>query len=565
MTHWKTWLALGMIYIIPFLLVFHNLEQVRQYPVANLSVYPWIYLRDDRPLENDERTVEGIFTGDILCGRDGKNLAIDLSQASPWLQSADFAMGNLECVITSRKSNLKMDQEAEATAPILLYGVPQQLMILREAGFDILGVANNHAYDMGVDGFEEMQLYLKQNGIKASGVCGRSGCTDSVIIEQSEELRIAIYSINAISRIEYSNSVENGDRFSVQGWDSYPSLLSTINSLRQSVDAVVVSVHWGREYEPKVSPAQKEIARQLISAGADLVVGHHPHVPQSVEIFSPQDNLSEGVVAYSLGNFAADQQFGDTVEGLVLRAYFDKRGLRALQALLMQSGPRPSLLEIDQAVLLYEKIKPEGRRLAFSCDRENCFEISAQALNALPGSGLFWSGEIDLTGDGKPEKILRQAGSVIVFQDGKEVWRTPQSWRVVDLALGDPDMDGRQEMLLAFWKPDALGVLRSHPFIVGYRGGTYQETWGGSGVSDPILEVELGDVDNDGIEELVVLEQRANKLRAVTVWDWHGWGFSLKWRSPEGNYQDLLVNRNGLHGDTVIWVTNQIYLWDVSN
>jgi hypothetical protein len=94
-------------------------------------------------------------------------------------------------------------------------------------------------------------------------------------------------------------------------------------------------------------------------------------------------------------------------------------------------------------------------------------------------------------------------------------------------------------MMLAFWRPDQSGVLRSHPFIVGYRGGTYQETWGGSGVSDPILEVELGDVDGDGLQELVVLEQRRSGKQTVTVWDWHGWGFSLKWRSQEGRFQNL--------------------------
>ena len=152
-----------------------------------------------------------------------------------------------------------------------------------------------------------------------------------------------------------------------------------------------------------------------------------------------------------------------------------------------------------------------------------------------------------------------------VYQDQKEIWRSPQSWQVVDLDLGDPDADGRNEMMLVFWKPDEFGVLRSHPFIVGYRGGSYHETWGGSGVSDPIQEVELGDVDRDGAQELVVLEQRPNKLQAVAVWDWHGWGFSLKWRSLEGKYEDLRVDQETLHGESLIWVSTQDYSWDISD
>jgi hypothetical protein len=82
--------------------------------------------------------------------------------------------------------------------------------------------------------------------------------------------------------------------------------------------------------------------------------------------------------------------------------------------------------------------------------------------------------------------------------------------------------------------------MRSHPFIVGYRAGAYRVLWGGSAVVDPILEVELGDMDGDGVQELIVLEEMATG-RAVSIWRWHGWGFSLMWRSPPGKYRDLGV------------------------
>jgi hypothetical protein len=113
---------------------------------------------------------------------------------------------------------------------------------------------------------------------------------------------------------------------------------------------------------------------------------------------------------------------------------------------------------------------------------------------------------------------------------------------VVDLALGDPNDDGRGELLLALWKPDAEGVPRSHPFVVGYREGAYRILWGGSAVADPIREVELGDVDGDGVQELIVLEEQGEGLDSVVaVWHWHGWGFSLAWRGPPGRYRDLAL------------------------
>ncbi len=133
------------------------------------------------------------------------------------------------------------------------------------------------------------------------------------------------------------------------------------------------------------------------------------------------------------------------------------------------------------------------------------------------------------------------------IQDGAEAWRSPSDWTVVDVALGDPNQDGRYELLVAFWRDDAAGVPRSQPFIVGYRQGQYRILWGGSPIAEPILEVALGDVDGDGAEDLVVLEAQADAGEAVAeastlaVWRWHGWGFSNVWRSPVGTYRDLVL------------------------
>jgi poly-gamma-glutamate capsule biosynthesis protein CapA/YwtB (metallophosphatase superfamily) len=560
-SHWKAWLVLGLIYFLPFWFVFQTPDQARQYLTTDLSNYPWIYLRGGLPLEPDEKVVDGIFTGDILCGREGKSLDLDLRQAAPWLRAADFAMGNLECAVTSQmmdgEVNPKQDREA---GPYLLYTSPQKLKLLREAGFDILGVANNHAFDLGEAGLTETIWNLHQNGILAAGVCSDRNYKDAMVVKYIGKLRIAIVAVNAISPPNEPVG-SSMSKPSVLEWDSSQLLFTLIQSIRQEVNAVIVYIHWGSEYELKESPAQREIAVQLLSAGADMVVGHHPHVVQGVDVFLAREGWTDGFVAYSLGNFAADQQFGDTAESMVLRAYFDKLGLRAVQALPIKAGASPRLLDMEQASLMFERILPEEKQLIFTCDRDTCQDKS-DSIESLPsGSGLFWSGEADLTGDGIPEQVQRQAGKVIVYQGGEEDWRTPPSWRIEDLALGDPDGDGRLEMMMAFWRADQSGVLRSHPFIVGYRGGTYHETWGGSGVSDPILEVELGDVDHDGAEELVVLEQHSNRKEAVTVWDWHGWGFSLKWRSPEGEYRDLRVRQNQQTRETMIWVAKQAYSW----
>jgi hypothetical protein len=201
--------------------------------------------------------------------------------------------------------------------------------------------------------------------------------------------------------------------------------------------------------------------------------------------------------------------------------------------------------------------QPPPRRLGFACDSQACYPVEAE-VPQTPKQGLFGAGGIDLTGDGVPERVRRVGEQVVIYRDGVEVWRSLPEWQVVDLALGDPNDDGRGELLLVFWKPDAAGVRCSHPFIIGYREGLYRTLWGGSAVRDPIHEVELGDVDGDGVQELIVLEERDDGLeRAVAVWHWHGWGFSLVWRSPGGRYRDLVLIPGGAGHPPIIGVTTE--------
>jgi len=306
---------------------------------------------------------------------------------------------------------------------------------------------------------------------------------------------------------------------------------------------VIVSVHWGYEYELRADPAQRDAVQAMLDTGADLVIGHHPHVVQSSWV------SEDRFVAYSLGNFVFDQQQGETRQGLALRAFFDKQGLRAVQALPVWAGPRPRLMTLDKATSLLARVQPPRseqdelplHRLSFACDGQRCRLVNMpQPLK----TGSFRTGAIDLTGDGVAEQVRLEKQQVIVYHEGIETWRGLPEWRVVDVALGDPNDDGRSELLLALWKPDAAGVPRSHPFIIGYREGAYRILWGGSAVVDPIREVELGDVDDDGMQELILLEERGDGC-AVTVWRWHGWGFSLMWRSPSGRYRDLALSAGG--------------------
>jgi poly-gamma-glutamate capsule biosynthesis protein CapA/YwtB (metallophosphatase superfamily) len=516
----------------------------------DLSVYPWLYLRDGEPLASGESVVELVAVGDVMLGRGVAGEPWPFAAVAPWLRAADLALGNLECVITLEEGDTpRPGRPADPPlGPFRLCAPPSAAGALREAGFDVLGLANNHALDRGPVGLSETASRLQAAGIATVGAGPSPEAALQPIIRQVDGARLAFLAFNAVPDLAEGGATEARAPGEDESWAparwNQAQAVAAIKAAHAQADAVVVSVHWGYEYETRADPAQRDAAQALRDAGADLVIGHHPHVVQGCEVTARPAGCPVGgarFVAYSLGNFVFDQEGEETRHGLALRAFFDADGLRAVQALPIRAGPRPGLMAPDEAASLLARVQPPPRHVGFTCDARACRPV-AMPQTPEEVTGRFWGGEIDLTGDGVPERVRRAGDQVTVYGDGVEVWRSPPEWRVVDLALGDPNDDGRGELLLALWKPDAAGVPRSHPFIVGYRGGIYRTLWGGSAVSEPIHEVELGDVDGDGLQELVVLEEGGDgSERAVAVWRWHGWGFSLIWRSPPGRYRDLAL------------------------
>jgi poly-gamma-glutamate synthesis protein (capsule biosynthesis protein) len=404
--------------------------------------------------------------------------------------------------------------------------------LLSRAGFDIAGLANNHTLDAGPAGLEETIRRLAAVGVIPVGAGIDADAAARPVIQNLKGLQIAFLAFNAVPSPDPPSP-----GWGVAGWEREQALQAVRRASIQA-EAVVVSMHWGYEYEPRADPAQVDLAQALISAGADLVIGHHPHVAQEVIVQKRADGTS-GAAALSLGNFLFDQGLTGTDHGLALRAFFDQDGLRAVQMLPVQAGLRPRLASLEQPLPAVQHIQPRQEMEIYICAQNACAETGTSSKTANL-AGIFHTGQIDLTGDQQMEEVQLKNRRIMVYEKGRLTWESPPEWRILDLALGDPDADGRNDLVVALEKPDAKGVMQSHPFVIGYRGGVYRTVWGGSPVRDPVIEVELEDVNGDGEIELVVLEEeREGKGRAVTVWHWHGWGFSLDWRSPYGQFEDM--------------------------
>ncbi|HEY4490283.1 MAG TPA: CapA family protein [Candidatus Paceibacterota bacterium] len=268
--------------------------------------------KNEIPINQDEdaQTTTLLFVGDIMLSREIEKIVYKeqdplyhFLRTAGLTQSTDISFANLEGSVSVRGVN-QGSEYSFRTHPDLLKG-------LAYAGFDIVSVANNHIFDWGPLAFEDTLMYLKQNAVLPVG--GGENYNEAhkpVKIEKNgETFCFLAYSQFAPEYISNKGSSPTVARL-VEG-DIKDDLMQSGNN---GCGFITVSLHWGNEYEAHPTVDQREIAHVIIDSGANLIIGHHPHVVQDVEEYK------DGVIAYSLGNFIFDQNFSpETREGLIFK------------------------------------------------------------------------------------------------------------------------------------------------------------------------------------------------------------------------------------------------------
>lgn len=218
------------------------------------------------------------------------------------LAGADVVFGNLETQLTPRgvgRNRLARD---------MMRGDPEYALLLRDLGFNVLAVANNHAMQHGPAAFADTVDTLRKAGIEVAGIRGEAPWT-------AKPVRCALPSGVVVGVLAYSfrpRQYGTVDACYAEGVAS--SVLADVGRLRGEVDHVVVSLHWGEEFTTQPSATEVDFARRVIGAGAALLLGHHPHVVRPVVLDG------SGCIAYSLGNAASDMIWQPTFrQGIVLR------------------------------------------------------------------------------------------------------------------------------------------------------------------------------------------------------------------------------------------------------
>jgi poly-gamma-glutamate capsule biosynthesis protein CapA/YwtB (metallophosphatase superfamily) len=467
-----------------------------------------------------ERPISLVAVGDVMLGR-GVGRQIEAhSPQYPFLQTreligqADVAFANLESPITS---------QGVPQGGISLGASPSAAEGLADAGFDVVSLANNHALDYGEAGLLETMETLERMSILYAGVGGGSTVVPAML--DVEGVRLAFLAYNHVGLGHGRAGAEVSGPAFLEAEGAY----ADVRRAAEEADLVIVSLHWGTEYMPLPDDFQREVAQGLVEAGADLVVGHHPHVTGLVGFHDG------GFVVYSLGNFVFDQPFSqETEQGLLLYALLDSTGLKQVRLLpvYIEAG-QPSVLPAPEArsILsdLFELSAEEGLLplgTGTAAELAERFEGLQRAWRTELGGAVTALRGADLDGDGETEIVAAAgapggAGRIYALdEDGSVRWEYEAPQRVNEVEWGDVDADGRAEVVVALGLLDAPGEVlaldaEGHPL------------WR-YGVEAAVLDAAVGSVDGDATAEVALGEWGAF---GYTIYLLNGDG-SLRWKYP---------------------------------
>ncbi len=269
-------------------------------------------------------TITLALVGDLMCHSVQFNYAyvkddsFDFSgvfeEVKPVLSAADFTIGNFETVLGGKEKRY---------SGYPFFNAPDDfLYAIKDAGFDLLVTANNHALDQGSSGVERTIEKMDELGIIHTGTYLSRHDRDSIRIVDIKGIKLAVlaysYSTNGVP-------VPKGKDFIINLID-YELIKKDITASRKNgAEIVLVFFHFGEEYEREPNIYQKDVVQKTIDAGADIIIGSHPHVVQPLDYFVTNNaKLDTGFIAYSLGNFVSNQRWRYSDAGVILNIQLTK-------------------------------------------------------------------------------------------------------------------------------------------------------------------------------------------------------------------------------------------------
>ncbi len=294
-----------------------------------------------------------VAVGDIMLARhvgrkmiDAGNWNLPFLKTAELIQSADLAIANLESPFA---------EGGQTIFSGMMFGAdPGAVEGLKTAGFDIVSLANNHFGNQGRAGMSYTFQLLAQNGIGFIGAGENFEQAHQAKIVEAGGLRIAFLAYDGVDSTPQSYAA-SADSPGLAQWNVGQLQKDIKTAQAEKPDLVVVSMHAGNEYVYQPRQDKIDFAHAAIDAGADLVLGHHPHCTQSIEKYKGK------MIFYSLGNFVFDQMWSEkTKEGLVVRLNFAGDDIKSFDLIpvYIVDYNQPQLTSQEKAVEILNHILP---------------------------------------------------------------------------------------------------------------------------------------------------------------------------------------------------------------
>lgn len=269
---------------------------------------------------NINKPINILSFGDMMLDRyirkfiDNKGVDALFTNIPPILKNKDMVVVNLEGSITNFNPKPLDPNNVSFTFD------PQVVPELKKLGFTHFSLANNHSLDFGAEGVRQTKEFLDKENLKYFG--DYKNKTALSYIESIENFKVGLIGYHELFDPDTT------------------SVVNEIKNIRDKTDFIIVYPHWGAEYKTNFSKSQQDKAYKFIDAGADAVLGAHPHVIQPIEIYKDK------VIFYSLGNFIFDQTFSqNTQQGLAVNIKLEKDNITYEVLPLQSKSLIPYILE----------------------------------------------------------------------------------------------------------------------------------------------------------------------------------------------------------------------------
>lgn len=459
-----------------------------------LAILTLIVLTSGR---EDKSEIRVLFVGDILLSRNVKE-EFQTRKTFPWknlnplFQSADLVVGNLEGAVGNTQDRLN----SPAESPVFTID-PSDIPMLKEAGFKIITVENNHSFDLGKIGKKNTIEALQNNNLTP------------VYLENSpqfftvKDVVISLLSLNIVLGRDCSRN-------------QIPSIEieQKLRLARSLSNIVIVSIHWGSELLDWPNREQRQTANWLIKNGADLIIGSHPHVIQKPELIGGKP------VFFSLGNHFFDQKYPRTKEGLMVDLRIQNGKFRC-NGILTHTQHNSFYPEISDTIDF--KFDPVPYRIA---------PLKINGYTIKPVSAT----------DGGENKIVLQA-----FQNDQRMWNThPMS--IVSIASYKPD--DKNEYLFALEKHYSSldSEMNVRPYVYSIDNKGLIARWRGSALAWPLIDAQISPANHKILcalhrgDSFIKLDKTTRNKR-IAAYEWNGFGFKGSSDSIACDACDELYNK----------------------